>query len=190
MSTLIAGLVLFLGVHSIAILAPARRDRWAARLGEGPWKGLYALVALVGLVLVARGFLPARAVATTLYIPSAPMRAASIALMAVVFPCLWAAHLPGRIQTALGHPMLVATQFWAVAHLFANGSSADALLFGSLLLWAALERYSLGRRPPRALRMAPARGYNDLLAIGLGLATYAAFIGGLHRYLFGVAPLG
>ncbi len=190
MSTLIAGLLLFLGVHSIAILSPGLRDRLAARLGTGPWKGLYALAATVGLVLVVRGFLPARAVATTWYIPTAPMRWAAVLLMLGVFPCLLASHLPGKIQSTLRHPMLVATKAWAVAHLLANGSSADVLLFGSLLAWAVVERISLNRRPARPLPMAPARPLNDVIAVVAGLGVYALFVGGLHRVLFGVSPLG
>lgn len=190
MSLLITGLVLFLGIHSVSILAPGARDRIVARLGEGPWKGLYALVALVGLVLVIRGFMPARAVAGTVYLATAPMRAAALVLMAAALVSLCATHLPGRIQRTLGHPMLFATQLWAVAHLLANGSSADLVLFGSLLAWATLDRYSLTRRPPRALRMAPARAWNDALAVVLGLGLWALLVGGLHRVLFGVAPLG
>ena len=190
MSTLLAGLVLFLGIHSVAMLAPGLRDRLAASLGSGPWKGLYAIIATIGLILVVRGFIPARAVATTLYIPTAPMRWAAIALMAVVFPCLCSAYLPGRIRTALQHPMLVATALWAVAHLLANGSSADALLFGSLLAWAVAQGFSVQQRASRPMAMAPAGRFNDLLAVVLGLGSYAIFIGGLHRLLFGVAPFG
>lgn len=189
MTTLILGLALFLGVHSVAILAPAGRDRWAARLGPA-WKGLYAVVALAGLWLVVSGFTDARAHASTLYIPTAPMRAAALLLMLVVFPSLWASYLPGRIHATLRHPMLVATKAWALAHLLANGSSADAVLFGSLLAWAVMERISLNRRPVRPLQMAPAGPYNDAIAIVAGLATYALFLGGVHRWLFGLSPLG
>jgi len=190
MFTLIAGLVLFLGIHSVAIVSPDLRDRLAARLGTGPWKGLYALVATLGLVLVIRGFMPARAVATTWYIPTAPMRWAALLLMLAVFPCLWSSHLPGRIQASLRHPMLVAAKAWALAHLLANGSSADVLLFGAVLAWAVAERISLKRRPARPLPMAPPGRFNDLIAVLAGLGTYALFVGGLHRVLFGVAPLG
>ncbi len=190
MTLLITGLVLFLGIHSVGMMAPGVRTRLVAALGEGPWKGLYSLVALLGLVLVVKGFLPARAAASTLYIPTAAMRATALVLMLVACACLWAAYLPGRIRTTLRHPMLVATQAWAMAHLLANGSSADALLFGSLLVWAVADHASLQRRPPQKLPMAPAGRYNDWIAIGLGLATYAAFLGGVHRALFGVAPLG
>jgi uncharacterized membrane protein len=118
------------------------------------------------------------------------MRAAALVLMAVALVSLSASHLPGRIRRTFGHPMLFATQLWAVAHLLANGSSADLVLFGSLFAWATLDRYSLGRRPPRVLRMAPERAWNDALAVVVGLGLWAALIAGLHRMLFGVSPLG
>ena len=189
MTTLIIGLVLFLGIHSLAIVAPHCRDRLAARLGP-VWKGLYALLAAVGLWLVVTGFSVARGHASTLYIPTAPMQAASLVLMLLVFPSLWASYLPGRIQTTLRHPLLVATQAWALAHLLANGSSADVLLFGALLAWAFAEQVSLQQRPRRPLPMAPSGRFNDAIAVVAGRASYALFLGGLHRWLFGLPPLG
>jgi len=188
MTTLLLGLVLFLGIHSVAILAPAGRDRLAARLGLA-WKAGYAVVAALGLWLVVTGFWDARAHATTLYIPTAPMRGMALVLMLAVFPCLWASYLPGRIHAALRHPMLAATTVWAVAHLLANGSTADALLFGALLAWSLADRVSLRHRPSRPLPMAPAWRFNDLLVVVLGLATYGLFLGGLHRWLFGLSVL-
>ena len=55
MSVLIAGLLLFLGVHSVSIVNAPWRDRMAARLGEPAWQGLYGLVALAGFALIVWG---------------------------------------------------------------------------------------------------------------------------------------
>ena len=44
---LVLGLVLFLGVHSVSIIAPAWRDRIAARLGNA-WRGIYSLITIAG----------------------------------------------------------------------------------------------------------------------------------------------
>jgi len=110
--------------------------------------------------------------------------------MLPVFPLLFATNLPGRIKTLTKHPMLVAVKFWALAHLLANGRLADILLFGGFLAWAVLDRISLKRRPPQVLRMAPARPWNDAVAIVLGLATYVFVILWAHVRLFGVSPLG
>ena len=45
MLVLVAGLLVFLGVHSVSIVAPGWRGATVARLGERPWKGLYSLAA-------------------------------------------------------------------------------------------------------------------------------------------------
>jgi uncharacterized membrane protein len=188
MAVLIIGLVVFLGVHSIALAAPGFRSRAIARLGEGAWKGLYALVAAVGLVLIVYGFHLARESPVVLYGPPGWLRYVTFLLMLPVFPLLVAAYLPGRIKTAMKHPLLAAVKFWALAHLLANGMLADVLLFGGFLAWAVVDRISLKRRA-QAVPAAPAGRFNDLIAVLGGLALYVLFIGWAHLRLFGVAPL-
>ncbi len=190
MQWLILGLVIFLGTHSIGIFAPGWRDRMRASLGEKPWKGMISLLSIAGFVLLCYGFAVARATATTLYVSPTWVRHVAALLMLPVFPLLFAAYLPGRIRATLKHPMLVAVKLWAMAHLLANGRSVDLLLFGGLLAWAVLDRISWKRRPPQALQTAPARPWNDSLAVALGLAAYGIFVLWAHVRLFGVAPLG
>jgi uncharacterized membrane protein len=189
-AVLIIGLAIFLGVHSIAIVAPGWRTRARNSLGEGPWKGLYALISLVGFVLIVYGFGLARQSPVVLYVPPHWMRHVTFLLMLPVFPLIIAAYLPGRIKTALKHPMLAAVKFWALGHLLANGMLADVLLFGGFLAWAVVERISLKRRPPQVIQTAPPGRFNDVIAVVLGLALYALFIGWAHVKLFGVSPLG
>jgi uncharacterized membrane protein len=190
MPVLIVGLVLFLGVHSVAIVAPALRARTIHRLGEGAWKGLYALVSLVGFVLICYGFGLARQAPVVLYSPPIWLRHVALILMLPVFPLIIAAYLPGRIKTAAKHPMLAAVKLWAFAHLLANGLLADVLLFGAFLAWAVVDRISLKRRStPQLLRTAPRGPLNDVIAVVLGLAIYALLIGWAHVRLFGVSPL-
>jgi uncharacterized membrane protein len=188
MLTLIIGLILFLGIHSVAIIAPAWRDQVAARLGN-TWRGIYSLIALVGLVSIIRGYAAARLTPVVLYVPPAWMYHLTLTLMLPVFPLLLAAYLPGRIKTSLKHPMLVATKLWAFAHLLANGMLADVLLFGGFLLWTVADRISLKRRPPRPIQTLPARSYNDWLAVILGLVLYALMLLWGHAKLIGVALL-
>jgi uncharacterized membrane protein len=190
MSLLIVGLVLFLGVHSVGIVAPGLRGRAAQSMGVGAWKGLYALVSLAGFVLICYGFGLAREAPVILYSPPAWLRHAAIVLMLPVFPLLIAAYLPGRIKNAAKHPMLAAVKFWALAHLLANGSSADVLLFGGFLVWAVMDRISLKRRPVQAsLRTAPPGPWNDVIAVVLGLGIYGLLIVWAHARLFGLSPL-
>ncbi len=190
MHALIAGLALFLGVHSLRLLAPSARDRAIARLGLGPWKALYALVSAAGLVLLVQGFAAARYAPPVLYVPPPALRLLALVLLAPVLPMLLSAYLPGRLSARLRHPMLAATKLWAFAHLLANGRLADVLLFGSFLAWAVAERLSAGRRPRERVPALPAGRYNDAVAVLAGLALYAALVAALHQRLFGVAPLG
>src|SRR5215213_4550621 len=176
MNKLIAGLILFLGVHSVAIASSGWRDRMLARMGEGPWKGLYSALSIVGFVLIVLGYGAARQNPVVLYAPPFWTHYVTAAVMLPVFPLLLAPYFPGRIKAMLRHPMLAAVQLWAVAHLLANGTLADILLFGSFLIWAVADRISMRYRPPRVLRTAPPSRFNDLVVVLAGLALYAAFV--------------
>ena len=188
MLLLLIGLVLFLGVHSISMVAPARREVWAAAMGVNAWRALYSLLSLAGFVLLVIGYVQARRYPVPLYFPPPGLRHLAFALMLPVFPLLFATYLPGRIKEKLKHPMLVAVKTWALAHLLANGMLADVLLFGGFLVWAVSARISLGRRPQRPLMMPlPAPSVrNDILAVVLGLAVYVVTVLWLHRVLTGV----
>ena len=186
MLTLIAGLALFLGVHSVSIVTPGGRDAAVQRMGRGLWQGIYALIAIAGLILIARGYAEVRNQTPILYLMPRWMHAISTTLMLPVFPLLLAAYLPGAIRTAVRHPMLVAVKLWAVAHLLANGSLADVVLFGSVLAWAVADRISLKRRVPRAVPAAPPGRYNDVIAIVGGLILYGIMLHGGHGWLIGM----
>lgn len=198
MLMLILGLVLFLGVHSVSIVAPAGRDRWVARMGEGAWKGLYTLVSVAGLALIVWGYGLARENPVLLYSLPGSMRHVAALLLLPVFVLLIAAYLPGRIQRATKHPMLLAVKLWALGHLLAQsatgGTLADVLLFGGFLLWAAADRVSLKRRMLagriRFTPGLPATAANDAIAVVGGLALYGVTVMWAHAHLFGVRPFG
>jgi uncharacterized membrane protein len=185
-SYLIIGLVIFLGVHSVSIADYRWRDRMVARLGAGPWRGLYSLVSLVGLALLVYGYGRARETPMILYVPPVWLRDTVVMLMVFVFPLVFAAYFPGFIRAMLKHPMLVGVKLWAALHLLANGSLADVVLFGSVLAWAVADRISLGRRPARPIHTAPPSKWNDAIALVLGVAVYAVLIAGGHAWLTGM----
>lgn len=186
MLQLVIGLALFLGIHSVSIVARPWRDAMALRLGEGPWKGIYSLVSLLGLVLIVRGYAEARLDPVVLYSPPSWTHHIAMLLMLVAFPAALASGLPGRIQSTLKHPLLVGVKAWALAHLLVNGTLADLVLFGGFLAWAVADRISLKRRVPRATPQLPATPLNDVIVVGGGLAIYVAFLFWLHGALFGI----
>ena len=193
MLVLILGLVIFLGVHSVSIVAPGWRTATVARLGERPWKGLYSLASAAGLALIVVGYGLARRDPAVLYAPPAALRHLALVVMLPVFPLLFAAYLPGRIRAAAKHPFLLAVKLWALAHLLANGMLADVLLFGGFLAWAVADRISVKRRPAAQTHEVPAAppgAANDAIALIGGLVVYAVFVLRAHRWLIGVSPLG
>ncbi|MGO9593228.1 MAG: NnrU family protein [Steroidobacteraceae bacterium] len=189
MLMLIAGLILFFGPHSVAIVAPSWRDRMVMHLRALSWKGAYSLISAAGLILIVLGFAQARRSPVVLYVSPAWLHDLTWVMMLPVFTLLFAAYLPGRIQTAAKHPMLAAIKIWATAHLLVNGTLADVLLFGSFLVWAVAVRISLKRRVPVPARGAPPSRYNDLIAVVLGVALYTLFILRLHALIIGVPLL-
>jgi uncharacterized membrane protein len=189
MTYLLAGMAIFFAAHSTSIVAPAWRDRMAAKLGATGWKALYGVISIAGFVLMVKGYGMARADPVPLYVPPTALRHISVILMLPVFPLLLATYFPGRIRAGVQHPMLTATKLWAVAHLLANGTLADVLLFGGFLAWAVADRISLKRRPTRPVAGLPERRFNDLIAVAGGFALYVWFVARGHLALIGVSPM-
>ena len=190
MSILIAGLILFLGVHSVSIVGSSWRTQVIEKIGEMPWKGIYSLLSIAGFALIVWGYGLARQTPVILYIPPTWLRHVALLLLIAVFPLLLAAYFPGRIKAATRHPMLAAIKIWAFAHLLANGTLADVVLFGSFLIWSVADRISMKYREPRDIPGARASKANDAIAVVGGLGLYVVFSLWLHQWLFGVPPIG
>jgi uncharacterized membrane protein len=188
MGVLVIGLILFLGAHSVRIVAPVWRDRRIAAMGQGPWRGIYSLVSIVGFVLLVWGYGLARPGAPVFYEPPAWIKHITALLMIFAFISLAIYAAPaGRLKPLLKHPMLVSIKIWAVAHLLANGDLASILLFGSFFVWAVFDRISVKRRAAPIPAAGPVA--HDVIAVVAGLAVYALFVWRLHEWLFGVSPL-
>ncbi len=190
MALLILGLALFLGVHSTRIVADGWRAATIARVGENRWKGLYSLLSLAGFVLLVIGYGIARQSPVVLYTPPVWARHLAALLTVPAFVLLVAAYVPGNaIKRAVGHPMVAGVKTWALAHLIANGTLADVLLFGSFLVWAVLS-FVAARRRDRAAGTVYVVGppSRTVVTIIVGLVAWAAFAFVLHRWLIGVSP--
>jgi len=190
MTILILGLVIFLGAHSVRIVAEDWRTAQRARLGEQAWKGLYSLVSLVGFVLVIWGFALARHAPVVLWTPPISMRYATAVLMVISFVLLAAAYVPRNgIKARLHHPMLLGVKVWAFAHLLADGTLAGVVLFGCFLLWAIC-CFRSSRLRDRARQEAYPAGTTGgtVAAVAAGMVAWIVFAFWLHGVLIGVRP--
>jgi uncharacterized membrane protein len=190
MTALILGLVVFLGVHSVRIVAPDWRAAQIARRGENGWKGLYSIASGIGLALIVWGYGAARMAPVDLWLPPVWTRHLAALLTLPAFVLLTAAYVPGtRLKAALQHPMLLGVKVWALAHLLANGRLADVLLFGGFLAWAVLDYRAARQRDRDAGTVYPAgRASKDVLAAAIGTLAWAVFSFWGHAWLIGVRP--
>jgi uncharacterized membrane protein len=191
LAVMIAGLVLFLGVHTLTTQRDLRAGLIAS-WGEGGYKIGYALVSLAGLALIVWGFAHYRSDGMTeLWTPPRALKHLAVALMLPAVILVVAAYIRGRIYTALKHPMLSGVKLWAAAHLIANGDLGGIILFGSFLGWAVFDRISLKRRSDPGAPPIPVGGLsNDLIAVAVGVVAYLALVFAFHPVVIGIPVVG
>lgn len=190
LAALIAGLLGFLGLHSVRIVADDWRAAQIARLGPNAWKGIYSLASIAFFLLLLWGYAQARQGAAPLFLlPDGLARGLRHAVALLVLIAFWlmaAAYVPrNHLKAAVKHPMTLSVKLWAFAHLLVNHSLPDLLLFGGFLLWAVLLFRSARRRPGSV----PAgSAFGTLATLLVGTAAFAGFAFWLHAAWIGVRP--
>ena len=188
---MIAGLALFFGAHLFATFRARTPDRDIRRkMGYGPYMGLFSLVTIAGVALIAFGY-DAMRPAYIVWSPPAALKHINILIQLFAFIILFAAYTPtGRIKKTLKHPMLVGVKLWSAGHLLANGELNSIILFGSFLAYAVIDRIALKKRGdngPSPVEETSLAG--DVLAILIGIGFWLALLLWLHPVLFGVAAM-
>lgn len=191
MPVLILGLIVFLGLHSIRIVADDWRVRQIERIGLNRWKAFYSIVAIVGFVLICIGFGMARQHPVLLYVPPLWLRHLNSLFMLIALILFAAARVPNNhIKAKLGHPQVLAVKTWAFGHLLATGMLHDVVLFAPFLLWAIV-LFQVSRKRDRrngtAYPLGTVKG--TALAFAAGIAIWALFAFWLHTLLIGVNPM-
>ncbi len=187
MTLLIAGMILFFGTHLYsAFRSRAPGKDLKARLGYGPFMGLYSLLALAGITLLVMGYnrMPD---GPLLHAGFAGARAASHVLVGIAFVLLAAAYVPGNYFKAwVKHPMVLGVGLWALAHLLTGADLRNALLFGSFLAYSLVDFAAAMARPagPPAALSTVRTG----LALLVGAAAYGAVFLWGHEAVIGVSP--
>ena len=184
MTLFVLGLIVFFGSHFFAAIARGPREAMVKKLGAGPYKGLYSLVAIAGFALIIIGWRDADA--SVIYSAPAWMRHVTYLLVLLALILLASAYLPkGKIAAAAKHPMLAAVKLWAFGHLLVNGDVRSILLFGSFLAFAVIDRIAVKKRNEPTPTAGPAS--NDVIAAIAGLGMWLAIFFVLHPYIAGVA---
>ena len=209
MTQLILGLILFLGAHSVRIWADGWRDQTIEAYGEKAFKGVYALVSILGFYLLVVGYGEARLQTVALWNPPIFTKHISMLLMLLSSILLMATYIPrNHFKMRLGHPMVLSVKVWALSHLLANGNLADLVLFGSFLIWAILN-FRSARARDRALLLnlnvtEEAAGesiaesesahqpklLSTIITLVGGIAIWALITFVLHAKIVGVSPMG
>ena len=189
---LILGLIVFLGAHSVRIVADDWRALTRARIGEQAFKGIYAVLSLFGFGLIVWGFGVARETPIQLWSPPAATRHVAALFNVLAFVLLTAAYVPGNaIKARLHHPMVLGVKTWAFAHLISNGNLAHVLLFGAFLAWAVLDYISARRRDRVQGTQYPAGTFRATAVCALlGVFVAGVFALRLHGLLIGIKPFG
>jgi uncharacterized membrane protein len=183
----VLGLVVFLGAH-VFVSMRGERAALISKIGQGPYRGLFSLVSIIGIVLIGYGFASYRA-AGLIPVWSPPLWTRHVveALMWPASIMIAAAYIPGNIKRVLKHPMLAGVKTWAFAHLCANGDLGGIILFGSVLAWAVYDRITLKRRSDLGAPPIPIGGVkNDIIAVVVGTFIYLALGFVFHPLVIGV----
>jgi uncharacterized membrane protein len=194
LAVLVLGLVVFLGAHTFVTARPARAAAMQ-RLGTGPYMGLFAVVSVIGVLLIGWGFgLYRQSGWIDVWTPPAWMRHVTILLMWPSIVLVVAAYLPGHIKRAAKHPMLAGVKLWAFAHLLSNGDLGSIILFGSFLGWAVYDRIAVKRREAAGevtnIQYGEGGWTNDVIALALGTFVYFALAYTFHPAIIGVPVFG
>jgi len=196
LAVMILGLAVFIGAHVFVTMRDVRAVA-VTRLGEWPYKGLFAVVSLIGIILIGAGFADYRANGwVDVWDPPRWTGHLNALLMWPAFILVSAAYIPGNIKRTLKHPMLAGVKLWAFGHLLANGDLGSIILFGSILAWAVYDRITLKHRTDRGGPPIPVGGRkNDWIAIAVGTVLYLAAGLVFHPLVigkpaFGTAALG
>ena len=187
MAVLVAGLILFLGIHLVPALPPARAGL-AARWGENRYKGAFALISALGLVLIVAGY-ALSGDRTRVFAPIPAARAIAPYAMVVSFILFAAANMQGHLRRVIRHPMLAGLLIWSLVHLLAKGDSTGTVLFGAFAAYAIVDLGSVIARG--AVKSFEPKIKHDVIAV-VGGTLVALAVMTFHRVLFGVpvVPFG
>jgi uncharacterized membrane protein len=180
MNLLILGIIIFFSIHLVPIFS--LKNILINRLGENKYKGLFSLIALVGLLIIIYGF--GHAGFHPVWDPLSYSREIALALMPISMVLLAAANVQTNIKRFIKHPMLIGVLIWSFVHLIANGDLRSIILFASFGVYALIDIIF----SKKVLTPNNTVNYNltkDIIVVIIGLLVYAIIVY-FHQYISGV----
>ena len=193
MASLLLAAATFLALH-VVVSGTRLRDAIVGTIGDGPYRGLFALASLAIIVWMARAYAGAAELplwqaprslqwlAVLLGLPAALLVAVGLTTpnpTTAGAESLLAEGVPVRgIVRVTRHPFLAGVAIWAFAHLLVNGDTASIVLFGTLL--------SLALLGPRLIDAKRARAYGErwaAFAAQTSVLPFAAIAAGRNRFV-------
>lgn len=192
MTALVLGLLIFLGMHSTRIFANGTRNAFIAQRGPKAWNGLITVLSLASFALLVWGFGQARQQPVVLWATPTWAKHVTALLTLISFVLVTAAYVPGNgIKARLHHPMTLGVKVWAFAHLLANNTPAELLLFGGFLVWSIMLFATARRRDREAGKTyPPGTAAKTVVTVIAGTVLWAVFAFWAHGALIGVRPFG
>jgi uncharacterized membrane protein len=183
MELLILGLVLWTCIHFSPSIAKCTRGLIISKIGIGPYKGLFAILIVLSIVLIVFGWRSIEPV--DVYLPQSWGRHVTFLLVLLTFILFVAARRATNIKRVLRHPQLTGLVLWSIGHLMANGDNRSLILFSWLGVWAILEMFLISKREGQWIKPELVPAKNDVITIVGGCVMYAILLMA-HPYITGI----
>lgn len=168
MYLLLLGLAVFIGIHLLPSF-PGLRRGLIGRFGEKTYKGIFAVIAVIGIIIIIIG--KSHAPFVVVWEPPYWGRDASYLIMLFAFILVTAAYLPTNIRRFTRHPMLWGVVLWSIAHLLSKGDLAAITIFIAIGIFALFDMVSSNLRGAK-LSTEKLSINKDLTVVLIGVATY------------------
>lgn len=186
MILLVIGVLLWSGVHLFPCVAVELRKQLIGRMGEPPYKGVFALSLVAAIVLMVLGW--RSSVPYAVYSPPAWTAPAANLIMVLALLLFVASAVPTNLKRVVRHPQLTGFAIWAGAHLLANGDRRSLILFGGLGLWALLAILFINRRDGAWVKPDPLPMTAEVKPVAIAIVAFGVLFF-VHPWLSGVSTL-
>jgi len=185
MTKLALGVALWAVIHFIPAVAVDFRKNLVGKIGEQPFKGIFALFMVLALYLIISGW--KATIPVNIYLPPIWGSHVTALIVLVAFILFLAPYHATNLKRFLRHPQLTGVIVWGAGHLLANGESRSVVLFGGLAVWAVIEILLLNRRDGVWIKPDAVPVKKDVMLAVAGIVTYVV-VAVSHQWLFGFSP--